>query len=225
MSRRLKEWLAERAAPPAAALFIRALRRTVRLRVHGREALEDYARRGQRYVHVFWHAHLLLTVYSYIGPRLVFMISRHRDGELIARTVERFGYFVLARGSSTEGGPMAMREIVRAVRRGDDVGFTPDGPRGPARKVQPGCVAAARWLQIPIVPVAVGASRAWRLRSWDRFEIPKPGADVLLAYGAPLVVGPDEPIEEACVRLERAMNDLEQFANDNAGDRSVGHTP
>ena len=145
-------------APWIAAVVIRVLRRTTRMRVHGRETLERYAAEGQRYVHVFWHAHLLLMVYSYVGPRLVFMISQHRDGELIARAVERFGY-VAARGSSTRGGGAALRTMLRELRGGSDIGFTPDGPRGPSRRVQPGCVVAARMGGVPLVPVAMGASR------------------------------------------------------------------
>lgn len=207
--------------PPVAALLIRALRRTLRLRVHGRETIEQYARDGQRYVHVLWHAHLLLGVYTYIGPELVFMVSRSTDGELIARTVARFG-IVPARGSSSSGGAMALREMLRSVRAGSDIGFTPDGPRGPARRVQSGTIAAARHLRIPIVPVALGVTRAWTLRSWDRFVVPKPFARALFAYGAPFVVGEDEPAAAAATRLETEMLALERFAEEHAGDRGLG---
>lgn len=221
LRRRLVDGLVDRLGPPAGALLIRTIRRSVRLRVHGREEIERFAREGQRYIHVFWHAHLLLMVYSYIGPQLVFMISRHRDGALIARTVEHFGY-VAARGSTSTGGAAALRAMVRAVRSGSDIGFTPDGPRGPARKVQPGCVTAARLLGIPIVPVAIAATRAWRLPSWDRFLVPRPGARALMAYGPALWVARDEPLPAAAARLERAMHDLERFADERVGDRALG---
>lgn len=208
-------------APPLAATLIRVLRRTLRLRTDNREVIERFRDEGQRYIHVFWHAHILLMVYSYIGPQLVFMISRSKDGELISRTVERFGY-VLARGSSSAGGAMALREMLRAVRGGNDIGFTPDGPRGPARRVQPGCIVAARHLQVPLVPVAIGASRAWRLNSWDRFLVPKPFCRAVLAYGEPLAVAPDESIEDASRRLEEAMIALEQRAERLARDPAAG---
>ena len=127
--------LEERLVPPFAAALIRFLRLTCSIRVRGREGLERMAQNDERYIHVFWHAHLLLMVYSYVGPRLVFMISQHRDGEMIAKTVERFGYDP-ARGSSTRGGAAAWRAMLKSIRGGADIGFTPDGPRGPARKVQ-----------------------------------------------------------------------------------------
>ncbi|MEN6633913.1 MAG: DUF374 domain-containing protein, partial [Candidatus Polarisedimenticolia bacterium] len=114
------------------------------------------------------------------------------------------------------------RGMVRAVRGGSDIGFTPDGPRGPSRVVQPGCVAAARLLKAPIVPVAFAADRAWKLRSWDRFVVPKPGARALLAYGEPFVVGPDDDIDDAARRLGEEMAALERFAEERAGDLSVG---
>jgi len=219
--RRAHDWLARRVVPPVAALMIRLLRATVRLRVHGREVVEQLAEADRRYVHVFWHAHLLLMVYSYVGPRLAVMISRHRDGELIARTVSRMGYEPV-RGSTTRGGATAWRRLLRALRGGADIAFTPDGPRGPARKVQPGCIVAARRTGIPIVPVAIGADRAWRLFTWDRFIVPKPGARVLMAYGSPVLVGDDEPLDDACARLERVLSSLERFAEANASDASVG---
>jgi hypothetical protein len=208
-------------APRLASWLIRGVRRTVRLRVDGRETIERFARDGQRYVHVFWHAHLLLMVYSYVGPRLVFMISQHRDGELIARTVERFGY-VPARGSTTRGGTAALRLMLQELKAGSDIGFTPDGPRGPSRKVQSGCVAAARLGGVPLVPVALGADRAWKLNSWDRFVIPKPGSRALLAYGEPMWAEAEQPLEEVRVQLERAMCELERFAERHAADPSVG---
>lgn len=217
----MRDALYGRVLPPLVALLIRGLRSTWTVRAHGRELLERFAAEDRRYVHVFWHAHILLGIYSYVGPRIVVMISRHRDGELIAKTVERFGYLA-ARGSTTEGGSAAFREMVHAVRAGMDICFTPDGPRGPARKVQPGTIAAARALGIPIVPVVGGADRAWRLNSWDRFVVPRPGARVLLACGEPLVVSRGDSIEEGAARLERAMEALGDFADANAADLSVG---
>ncbi len=215
------EELALHLAPPLAAGLIRALRATCRLRYHGLEHVLPFWRGDRRYVHVFWHAHLLLMVYGYRGPGLAFLISRSLDGELISRTVERFGYFPV-RGSSSRGSVMGMRAIFRAFREGKDVGFTPDGPRGPARVVQPGCVAAARHLGVPVVPLALGASGAWRLRSWDRFIVPRPFSRVLFAYGEPVPIPRGMSIEEGCERVREALLAVETFAADHAADPGVG---
>ncbi len=214
-------WIRRELFPRVGAMLIRLIRAGLRLRVHGRERVEGYARDGQRYIHVFWHAHILMMVYSYVGPRLLFLISRHRDGALIADTVERFG-FPSARGSSTRGGSAALREMLRAIRDGSDIGFTPDGPKGPARRVQHGAVAAARAAQVPIIPVAIGVDRLWRLKTWDRFIIPKPFSQALLAYGEPVNVGRGEDLSQAATRLENAMRELDEFAAMHAADPSVG---
>lgn len=219
--RSLRDALYSRALPPLAVQVVRALRASWGLRVHQRETIEAFAREDRRFIFAFWHAHILPAIYSPVRPEIVVMISRHRDGELIAKTVERFGMRT-ARGSTTEGGSAAYREMLRAVRAGCDLAFTPDGPRGPARKVQPGVIAAARALAIPIVPFAAGADRAWTLDSWDRFLVPKPRARVLIAYGEPTSVPREESIESGTARLERAMVALEEFAAAHAGKRSVG---
>ncbi len=207
--------------PPLGAALIRLIRAGVRLRVHGRETLERFKADETRYIHVFWHAHLLMMVYSYIGPRLVFMISQHRDGELIAKTVEYFGY-AAARGSTTRGGGAALRLMMRELRGGSDIGFTPDGPRGPARVVQPGCIAAAGMSGVPIVPMAIGVDRAWKLNTWDRFVVPKPFSRALIAYGEPIEIERGAPIEEGQARVQKRLLELEAFAEENAADPSVG---
>lgn len=210
-TRRWRHCLQLALGPPLVALLIRLLRRTWRLRRSGREPMEQCAANDQRFVMIFWHAHILASFYAYCGPQLVFLVSQHRDGEMIARVMQRFGY-VAARGSTTSGGSAGLRELLRAVRAGHDIGLTPDGPRGPARVVQPGVVAAARHLQIPIIPVATGASRAWRMNSWDRFLIPKPFARVLLAFGEPITIAADEPLEQATLRVQTALRALEAAA-------------
>ena len=113
---------------------------------------------GRSFILAFWHGRLLLMRYAYPGKRITILISRHSDGEMIARTMELFGLHA-SRGSTTEGGAAGLREIVRRVRQGYDVGFTPDGPRGPCHVAQAGVVLAARLARVPIVPVGFGASK------------------------------------------------------------------
>jgi lysophospholipid acyltransferase (LPLAT)-like uncharacterized protein len=165
-----------------AAGFIRALRASVRLRHHGDAEMRGWEARGEHFVLAFWHRHLLLMPYAYRGRRISVLVSRSRDGELIARTVERFGIDA-SRGSSSRGGPTGLRALLRKAAAGYDLAFTPDGPRGPAGVVQPGVVLAAAASGLPVVPVAVAASRGWRLRSWDRFLVPLPLSVVHFVYG------------------------------------------
>jgi lysophospholipid acyltransferase (LPLAT)-like uncharacterized protein len=92
------------------------------------------------------------------------------------------------RGSSTRGAARALLGAVRELQEGYAVAFTPDGPRGPRREMKPGVVAAAQRGGAAIVPLHAEATRSWRLHSWDRFMIPKPGARVVVRYGRPFEV-------------------------------------
>ncbi|HEV8375990.1 MAG TPA: lysophospholipid acyltransferase family protein [Candidatus Polarisedimenticolia bacterium] len=144
--------------PHLAALWIRLTRATTRVVYKNRGILEDLRGQGRPFILAFWHGRLFLMPYAYPGSRIAILISEHRDGELISRTMRRFG-FVTARGSSTRGGAAGLREILRRMKDGFDAAFTPDGPRGPGEIVQMGVIAAARLSGAPIVPVAYSCSK------------------------------------------------------------------
>lgn len=189
----------------AAAWTIRGLRATVRLRHHGDAAVRGWEARGDRFILAFWHRHLLLMPYAYRGRRISVLISRSRDGELIARTVARFGIDA-SRGSSSRGGAAGLRELLRKSAAGYDLAFTPDGPRGPAGTVQPGVALAAAATGLPVQPVAIAASRYRRLRSWDRFLVPLPGAVVHIVYGEALTVERRADPARASAELGRRLD-------------------
>lgn len=153
MKDRLIQWI-----PPIAAAFIRLLYASLRVRHVHLEGIERLNQSDRPYILAFWHGHLLLMCYARFRRPLRAMISQHRDGEIIARTLARFDVDS-ARGSTTRGGISAMRELMRTVAAGERIAFTPDGPRGPRRIAQPGVIAAARLTGAPIVPVAVIAKK------------------------------------------------------------------
>ena len=185
--------LARRLGPVFASGFIRALRATMRFSSENDAVVRALHEAGRPYVHAFFHDQLLLMTYSYLGGgygrTLAVLASRHRDGEYVARTLERFGH-VLVRGSTGRGGAAGLVEMIRHLRAGRDAAFATDGPRGPRHHVQVGVVEAARLGRAPIVPVAFAASRAKRLRSWDRFQVPAPFGRGVFVYGTPIVVEP-----------------------------------
>jgi lysophospholipid acyltransferase (LPLAT)-like uncharacterized protein len=144
--------------PPLASIWIRLTHATMRIRRENFGVLDDLSRRGKPCILAFWHGRMFLMPYSYRGTRVTILISEHRDGEYISRTMERFG-FATARGSSTRSGAIGLREILRALQHGGDAAFTPDGPRGPRETVQPGVIAAARLSGAPIVPLTFACSK------------------------------------------------------------------
>ena len=184
---------------------------TLRWRVEGLEHYDAAVRTGRPPILGFWHGRILPATIYFRDRGIVVMTSRNFDGEWIARIIERFGY-ATARGSSSRGGPQALREMTRSLRAGAAVGFTLDGPRGPARAAQPGALWLAGATGHPVLPFHLEASRAWTARSWDGTQVPKPFSTVALAIGEPLTVpaGADEQaIIEATAELERRLARLE----------------
>jgi lysophospholipid acyltransferase (LPLAT)-like uncharacterized protein len=163
------------------------LARTWRFRVLNGAPVRDLRATRRPFIFSLWHENLLPLLWFHKGERVSILISEHRDGELIARTANWLGYGLI-RGSTTRGAERALLSLVRELEAGREVAITPDGPRGPARRFAPGALIAAQRSGAPILPVAASADRAWRLRSWDRFVIPKPFALITVAYGTPTMV-------------------------------------
>ncbi len=162
--------------------LLRAIASTWRVEtVHG-GGLADARRRGQRVLFTLWHGELLPLLWHQRGTNTAIVISDHTDGEIIARIAEALGYSTV-RGSTSRGGSRALIGLMRAIESGRDGAITPDGPRGPARVFAPGAAVAAQRTGAMILPIRAEASRAWRLRSWDRFLIPKPFAHVRVTFG------------------------------------------
>src|SRR5437763_7857588 len=136
-------------------------------------------------IYAFWHQCLFTASHRYRSRDIAVLISRSFDGELIARVVEKFGYHPV-RGSSSRGAVAGLLEMGRELQAGRAVAFTADGPRGPRFVAKPGPVLLARNHGAPVRALHFAASKAWRLRSWDQFVIPKPFSSVLLRMSAPL---------------------------------------
>ena len=194
-----------------AAAFIRALHASCRLEFHNDGEIRRREAAGEHFLLAFWHRHLLLMPYGYRGGKISVLISSSRDGELIARTVARLGIDA-SRGSTTRGGAAGLRELLRKAKQGFDIAFTPDGPKGPRGKVQPGTLLAAAATGFPIVPVGLAASRAEILRSWDRFVVPWPFSRVVFVFGDPLDVVRGAPLEPYGEELERRLDACEAEA-------------
>jgi lysophospholipid acyltransferase (LPLAT)-like uncharacterized protein len=195
---------------------IRAIAATVEFRFHGESPIRDLEHRHEQFILAFWHRHLVLMRYAYRGERMTVLSSQSWDGELSARAQQRLGVDTI-RGSSSKGGLRALREILRRAAQGSDLAFTPDGPRGPARVVQPGVILAARSTGLPVIPVAIAATRAKLLKSWDRMIVPLPGARVEVVYGEAIRLARSTPVEEGAALLAKALNVVEARAEALAG--------
>jgi lysophospholipid acyltransferase (LPLAT)-like uncharacterized protein len=198
--------LAGTAAVHLGSFALRAIGATWRVEIVGDDVMSRLRAANVGAVFSLWHGQLLPLIWHHRNRDVKILVSEHRDGEIIARVAQSLGYGVI-RGSTTHGGGRAILEVVSAVRSGNTVAITPDGPRGPAKKVAPGPLIAAQRSDAPLVPAAAWASSAWRLSSWDSFMIPKPFATIRIAYGNPIKLT-DDSARSAALRsteLEEAM--------------------
>jgi lysophospholipid acyltransferase (LPLAT)-like uncharacterized protein len=174
---------------------------------------ERHSRAVPPCIWAFWHENLLLPLYHYSQARLSVLISQHADGTFITGVCRQMGLRVV-RGSTTRGGVEAVQELIRVARRSGLV-ITPDGPRGPRRRVQPGLAFLASRTELPIVPVGFGYQRAWRLKSWDRFALPVPGSLGTCICGAPIRIPPDinrRELEKHRQRVEAKLQHVTALA-------------
>jgi lysophospholipid acyltransferase (LPLAT)-like uncharacterized protein len=123
-------------------------------------------------IYVFWHENILMPLYLRGHSNISMLLSRHADANILDRVARMMGFGVV-RGSTFRGGSAALRELAERAATGN-LTITPDGPRGPRRRLAPGCVFLASTLGIPIVAMGLGYARPWRLGTWDRFAVPRP---------------------------------------------------
>ncbi len=161
-------------------------------------------------IYLVWHAELLPQALLHRDENLAVLVSGHRDGEYLASVLSRLGFLAI-RGSSTRGGAPGLLKMIRAARAGQALAITPDGPVGPARRCKPGPIHAAAATGLPIVPIGAATRRAWRIRSWDEFIVPYPGATVYVSYGEPIEVPSDVPKEDIGrwqARVDQAIDEV-----------------
>jgi lysophospholipid acyltransferase (LPLAT)-like uncharacterized protein len=181
--KRLEKWLKLSVFPPIGAAVIRGLGRSMRMDSRGHEHVDALYRQGGHLILAFWHAQQLMVPTGYRGSGANVLISQHQDGEIIARIISRFGHQAV-RGSSTRGGALALRELIRLGRSGADLVVTPDGPKGPRQVAKFGVVQLAKATGLPIVPLAFSCSKKNSSRagigSW--FPILGPEASICGAH-------------------------------------------
>jgi lysophospholipid acyltransferase (LPLAT)-like uncharacterized protein len=190
--------------------LIEGLAGTWTYRALGTDHLQTVADAGQTPILAFWHGRILEAVPYFRDRGIVVITSANFDGEWIARIIGRFGYGS-ARGSSSRGGAKALVQMRRALASGRPVAFTVDGPRGPACVAQPGAAWLAGATGQPIVPFHIEADHHWTAGSWDRQQLPKPGATVTVSIAEPLYV-PDtaeSTVASATHTLEQRLHALQ----------------
>lgn len=158
LKKRILRGLTASFAPLIGRMAIRAIAFTMRTSYVGFAPYRKLIAQGNGHILAFWHGRLMMMPYGYQGRGITVLISQHRDGELIAKTIEGMG-IECVRGSSTRGWLGGIKGMLRAARNGRDLAITPDGPQGPRYKAQIGVVQLATRTGLPIIPMTFGASK------------------------------------------------------------------
>jgi lysophospholipid acyltransferase (LPLAT)-like uncharacterized protein len=174
----------------------------------GREHLDRLRAVGAPHILAFWHGRILTSMMGLRDLGYKPLISENFDGEWIEAVSGHFGWGSV-RGSSSRGGARALIQMKRQLLAGENMAFTPDGPRGPERQVQPGVIWLARATGAPIIAVRSEASRGRRLSSWDHHLVPSPGATVTIDLAPPLYV----PADADADAVDAKRRDLEELLN------------
>jgi len=210
MSKSLNSFLASTPFLVFLYFFIRLYSFTFRFKVENEEGWKDFHKDGGAVLLCTWHQHFFGAIrhfqnYRRYEPGL--MISKSKDGHIIAAVAKKSGW-VPVRGSSSRGGLEAMRKLITLLKKTRLAGHIVDGPRGPAGEVKAGVIRISHATDAVIVPFYVHADKAWYFKSWDRFMLPKPFSRVTLKFDA-MIKFPkttdDSEFEKQRLHLQQVM--------------------
>ncbi len=175
---------------PFVQYLVRAYLLLIKIKTVNEHISLEHLKSGQKMIAAIWHQRILVVMgyarrFSRYKPSV--MISRSRDGEMIAKVYSRFNFRPI-RGSSSRGGKEALANMVEDLIHHQLAVHILDGPRGPRGVVKPGLIVMAQLSGVPIVPVYISVNRAWVLNSWDHFIIPKPFSTVVIRWDNPIYV-------------------------------------
>lgn len=185
--------------------------RTLRWEITGWENWEAARKIKKGLIYTFWHREIIPATWFWRKRGIVVMTSQNFDGEIIARIIAKHGYGA-ARGSSSRGATRALVEMIRCIRRGSDVAFTIDGPRGPRFVAKGGSALIARATGAAILCFHIAPLKSHVFaKSWDLHQIPYPFSQVAIFIAPPIIVprdAGDAEMEQAQSQVQAALDDL-----------------
>ena len=164
-------------------------------------------------IYAFWHGKMLVPMFVHRDQNIAVLISEHRDGEMIAKIITKFGANSV-RGSSTRGAMKAYIGMLRKIREGVSVAFTPDGPQGPKHIFKKGAMMLSVDSGIDLYLANWYTDRKWQFSSWDGFEFPKPFAKIVFAYERIPALQKTDDLEATALMLQERFQSLEKRCHD-----------
>ena len=209
LKKKLVSWL----GPSFIYWGIKILAFTMRFEEIHPEIARRFWDKGIPAIWAFWHGRLLMMPAGYKGTKLSFLVSTHRDGQMVGNVMKRFGFFAIS-GSTTRKGFSGFKQMIKASD--SDVVIAPDGPRGPRHRVQIGVIGLAKLTGRAVVPLTFNASKRKIFDTWDQFLIPYPFSKGVFIWGEPIYVDQHEDrahLEEKRILLENRLKELTERAD------------
>jgi lysophospholipid acyltransferase (LPLAT)-like uncharacterized protein len=209
LKKKLVVWL----GPSFAYWAIKILASTMRFEEIHSEIPKGFWEKGIPAIGAFWHGRLLMMPIVYKGKKLSFLVSPHRDGQVVGKALRRFGFHAIL-GSTTRNGYSGFKQMVKA--HGSDLAIVPDGPRGPRYQVQMGVIELAKMTGRAVVPISFSASKKKIFNTWDQFLLPFPFSKGVFIWGEPIFIdqkGDRSHLEEKRALLENRLKELTEKAD------------
>lgn len=187
---------------------------SLRVTVKNKNVIDELEKSGKSYVLAFWHGTMLLSWYVHRNKQMAGLTSKSKDGDLLAKVLKGWNYQVV-RGSSSQGGEVALGIMVDFVRNDVSLMITPDGPRGPELKFKAGAVITAKKGNVPLVLMGAGFKKKRKLKSWDSFQVPKFFSRAQIIYSDPVTIDASftyEQTSEVIKNCEGLLNKLQAEA-------------
>ena len=183
----IKKKLVAWCGPWLAYWTINCLGRTMRFEEINPDIPKSFLVRSIPGIAAFWHGRLLMMPLISKSKNLSFLVSPHRDGQVVGKALNRFGFHPIL-GSTTRKGFSSFKQMIKALQNGSNIAITPDGPRGPRYRVQVGIIELAKLSGSLIVPLSFSASRRKLFETWDHFLLPYPFSKGVFIWGEPIPV-------------------------------------
>jgi len=193
-----------------ASFFINVLLNSVKIKIQNREPVEKLVSEKKNFVIAFWHGSMMLGWYLHRNMNCAALVSLSKDGDVLAHILSKWKFNVV-RGSSHIGGKEALGLMTDLTQKKFSLTITPDGPTGPIHKMKAGAVITAKKSRIPLFLIGIGIRNKFILKSWDRFEIPKPFTKISAIYSDPIYIDEELNYDETSKLIEQYEVELNKL--------------
>lgn len=196
---------------PLLVLYLRMVMWFSKITIDGEHHADALSDENKGHVFIFWHNQQFIMPQLRPGRNIRPLVSDSRDGDYMAWLSRRFGKTPI-RGSSSRKGVQALKQMIRLVKDGAELGIATDGPRGPAFVVKPGVVQLAQSTGAPIIPIAYAASKKMEFSSWDESFTPHLFGHLVIVYGEPVYIDRSNNIEEGVALAQAGLDAVNEKA-------------